>query len=389
MEPKTLSASGLQTYMDCPARFKAEYIDRIRISSGGGSAGDLGSLIHETLEWFVDQGRFITTGSKPLGDKCRELAPKYGVDATQIKVAVKMIFAWYDRWTLMVDDPNKPFEVLMAEVKETFPLKVKDSSGQPREVPVTYIWDRVDRMMNDGSIRVVDYKSWMKYLSADEVYTSLQVRLYALAAAIRYKDDGPPFIWVQLDQLRYDGGAVTVRFTRDDIRDIYNWLKATYVQLLDDDGTQENVGNGCRFCVRSTSCASFQRAVSAGTIMSYTDPEDAARKVAEINSITGALMDTKAQLLAYLETYLEERGYLEERWESGITLKITPKRNRTVNHQAVVDAVGQEIASRYGKLGVTVIDELLAGDELSDEQKAALRKAVDEGVTTSVNAVFK
>lgn len=389
MEPKTLSASGLQTYMECPARFKAEYIDRIRISSGGGSAGDLGSLIHEVIEWWVTTGRFNTTGSKPIGDKCRELAPNYGVDVTQIKVAVKMLFAWYDRWNDMLEN-GLPFEVLQSEIKETFPLTARDAAGEVHTVDVTYIWDRVDKLTNDGSIRVVDYKSWMKCMTADEIFNYLQVRMYALAAAIKYKEDAPPWIWVQLDQLRYDGGQVAVRFSRDDIREIFNWLKATYVSVLADDGTREIVGNGCRFCVRSAGCVSFQKAVSAGTIMSFTDPEDAARRVAEINSVMGALGDTKAQLLNYLETYLEERGYLEERWEgSGITVKITPKRNRIVDHQAVVEAIGPEIASRYGKLGVTVIDDLLAGDELSDEQKAALNKAVTTGMTTSVNANFK
>ena len=147
------------------------------------------------------------------------------------------------------------------------------------------------------------------------------MRLYALAAAIKYKDQNPPYIWVALDQLRY-GSPTAVRFTRDDIRDIWTWLKSTYLTILADDGTTEMVGNGCRWCVRSTSCVSFQNAVAAGTVMSYRSPEDAARRVAEINAVTGALSDTKAALLSYLETYLEERGYLEERFEdSGVTLE--------------------------------------------------------------------
>jgi hypothetical protein len=387
MEPKSLSATGLQVYMECPARFKAEYIQRVRFSSGGGTAGDMGSLIHEVLEWWVVTGRFNTTGFGPMEKKCKECAPNYGVDALQIKVAVKMLQAWYDRWG--EQEANGPaFEVLQAEVKESFTLKAKDSAGVMNEVGVTYIWDRVDRLMEDGSIRVVDYKSWMKFMTGDEIFHYLQVRLYALAAAIKYKDQEPPYIWVQLDQLRY-GLGTAVRFSRDDIRDIWAWLKATYISILEDPGDREVVGNGCRFCVRSSSCQSFANAVAAGTVLAYKDPEDAARKVAEINSVLGALQDTKGQLLAYLETHLEERGYLEERFESGVTLKITPKRSRSVDQAAAMDAIGAETAARFGKLGVTVIDELLEGNELTDEQKDRLRKAVTESVTTSVNAFFK
>lgn len=390
MEPTSLSASALQTYMDCPAHYKVSYIDRVRISSGGGSAGDLGSCIHEVLEWWIVAGRFenATNGNSALlSAKLREIAPKYGLVDAQIKVATKMLFAWYDRWV----DPESsvPFEVMMAEVKETFPLKVKDPAGAVHEIPVTYIWDRVDLLTDDGSIRVVDYKSWMKSLSGDEIFSYPQVRLYALAAAIRYKQQSPPYIWVQLDQLRY--GAVAVRFSRDDIKDIWAWLKTMYLEILASNGEQEIVGDGCRWCVRSVSCVSFQKAVAAGTIMTFTDAEAAARKVAEINSVMGALKDTKDQLLTYLETYLEEEKFLDQSWNDGtdttVEVKITPTRKRDVDQVAAKDALGVDM--RYGKITLGEIDELLAGDEIDDDQKDGLRRSITEGVTTSVNAKFK
>ena len=397
MEPTSLSASAISTFMDCPANFKLSYVDRVRISSGGGSAGDQGSAIHEVLEWWVVTGRH---GPEPkdglwsplLAAKLKEIAPKYGLDAGQIKTSTKMLFAWYDRWI----DPESsvPFEVLMAEVKETFPLKVKDAHGVVHEVPVTYIWDRVDKLTDDGSIRVVDYKSWMKSLSGDEIFSYPQVRLYALAAAIRYKDDNPPFIWVQLDQLRYGLGTM-VRFSKDDIRDIWAWLKATYLEILESDGTREIVGNGCRWCARSVTCVSFQKAVSAGTIMSIQTPEAAARKVAEINAVTGALADTKAQLLSYLESYLQEEKFLDQSWdpevpgEDAVLVKITPKNNRIIDQEAAKRALGAEVAIQHGKLTLGEIDALLEGDEITDEQKAALRKAITSGVTTSINAQYK
>ena len=259
-------------------------------------------------------------------------------------------------------------------------------AGNVRETAVVYIWDRAD-LMADGSIKVVDYKSWMKCMTADEIFHDIQVRLYALAAAIKFKERNPPYIWVALDQLRY-GLPTAVRFTRDDLREIWLWLRGVFEAILLSDGTQEIVGNACRWCVRSSECVSFDRAVKAGTVMSYRDPADAARQVAEINAVLPALMNNKAQLLAYLETYLEEQGYLDERFENGVLVRITPKRNRTVDHDAAVEAVGVEIAARSGKLGVTVIDELLEGSELTDDQKLALRKAVTEGVTTSTNANY-
>jgi RecB family exonuclease len=382
MEPRTLSATSIKAFMDCPAHYKVQYLDHVRVASGGGTAGDLGSLLHAVLEWFVLVGRRDPKLNTPkaIVAKCRELAPNYGVDGLQVKAASKMLEAWHQRW---LEDP--PHEVLQVEVKETFPLATK-LTGNIHETRVTYIWDRSD-LMPDGSIKITDYKSGMKCLTADEIFHNIQVRLYALAAAIRYKDEHPPYIWVALDQLRY-GLPTAVRFSRDDLREIWLWLRGVYEAILTSDGTQEIVGTACRWCVRSSECVSFDRAVRAGTVMSYRDPADAARQVAEINAVLPALMDNKAQLLAYLEGYLEERGELDERFENGVLVKITPKRNRTVDHDAAVEAVGVDIAARSGKLGVTVIDELLEGNELSEDQKLALRKAVTEGVTTSTNANY-
>lgn len=381
MEPKSISATAIQAFLDCPAHYKVQYLDRIRVSSGGGSAGDLGSLLHAVLEWWVKEGQYASKASaKTIGDKCRELAPNYGIDGLQIGSAVKMAEAWYKRW-----QEYPPHQVLLVETKESFPLVVK-VNGEVYETQVVYIWDRAD-LMPDGSIKVVDYKSWMQCMTADEIFQHMQFRLYALAAAIKYKDRNPPYIWVAADQLRY-GLPTAVRFSRDDLRDIWLWLKGIYQRILESDGTLEIVGNACRWCVRSPECYSFKQAVHAGTVMSYRDPADAARQVAEINAVLPALLNNKEQLLTFLETYLEEQKRLDERFENGALVKITPKRNRTVDHDAAVGAVGVEIAARSGKLGVTVIDELLEGDELTDQQKDALRKAVTEGVTTSINANY-
>ena len=89
MEPKSISATAIKAFMDCPAHYKVQYLDHVRVSSGGGTAGDLGSLLHEVLEWYVTVARHSPKLDTPkeLGNKCRELAPNYGIDGLQIKAA--------------------------------------------------------------------------------------------------------------------------------------------------------------------------------------------------------------------------------------------------------------------------------------------------------------
>lgn len=381
MEPKTLSATAIKAFEDCPAGYKAMYIDRARES--GGAAGDLGTAVHDAiLRWTVDDMLPIQPGENgeaKLIARFEAAASALGLPAEQHEAGVKMLKKFYQRTA-----ENPPYTILSTEVKEHFMMKVDG-----REVQVTFIWDRCDAW-EDGTIEVTDYKSWFQALDASTAKRLLQVRIYALAAAIKFKDQNPPAIWVTLDQLRYDN-PTSVKFTREDHKHTFEYLKDVARRIFADDGTEETVNANCRYCIRRDSCVTLRNVLTASPdhILATADDEEIALRAAELDAAMKAAETSKEAYAEWIEGFLEMREIPEYTFENDVTVKFSPTNRRKVDSERAAKVVGPEVSSRYGHFSMEDIDKLLKGDELSIEQKAELKKLIRTTTTTRAVAVFK
>lgn len=380
MEPKTLSATAIKAFEDCEAGYKAMYIDRARQSSG--VAADLGTAAHDAiLGWTIDDCMPIDDpgSEKLLLDRFEAKASALGLPSEQHEAGLKMLKKFHNRIC-----QNPPHAVLSAEAKETFKLKVDG-----RTIEVTYIWDRCDQWA-DGSIEVVDYKSWFKQFSGSEAKRLLQVRIYALAAAIKFKEMNPPAIWVTLDQLRYDQ-PVSVKFTRDDQRNTYEYLKDVARRIFASDGTEETVNENCRYCIRKESCATLRKVLVASPdhILATADPDDIALRATELKAAITAAEASLEQYADWIESFLEERQIPEFAFENGVIVKFSVTNRRKVDSERVAKVVGPEITSRYGHFSMEDIDGLLKGDEITAKQKEQIKALIRPTTTTKPVAVFK
>ena len=377
MEPKTLSATAIKCFEQCEAMFKAQYVDRV--SEASGAAADLGTAVHDTLEWFVNNtGTLDVNPQDSLLDYFGHHAVKYGLDATMVKDGRKMLREWLARW-----EEAPPHIVLSCEVKESF--TVKSSNGH--EVQVNYIWDRGDEHQ-DGSIEVVDYKTWRKFVDAEEMRQLIQVRLYALSAAIKYKDRNPPAIWVTYDQMRV--GPVSVKFTREDNKATWNYLKLVYDRILASDGSRETVNEDCRYCVRKATCETLDAAMQAGNIQRLrANPEQAALRLAELRAAKNAMDMITSELEEFMEELLEEHGVPELTFDTGVVVKMTLRRSRKPEMERISKLVGPDIMARYGKMNLSDIDELLKGDEIEEDVKVEIQRHIKTTASGKATASFK
>jgi len=369
MEPRTLSASSIKCFEDCEAMYHAHYIDRVKERSG--AAADLGTSVHTACEEWVNAG--APADVDLLLKQFDQDAIMHGLNQEMIKDGRKMLRDFYDRW-----QEFPPHEVLTTEVKETFPLKVGNKTVQ-----VTYIWDRGDRMP-DGSIDVIDYKTWRKVLDAEDMRSTIQVRIYALSAAIKYKRDEPPAIWVTLDQMRT--GPVSVKFTREDNQATWRYLKDVYQRILASDGTKMTINENCRYCVRKADCPELARAIEVGNIVKLrNDPMRAATRLAELKAARNAVSDTIAQLEDFMSELLDEHEVPVINYETGVQVKLEVRKSRKIEHHGVNRVLNLDPLAR---LSLPEIDEILAGDQITDEQKWELRKYVTTTANAKATAVF-
>lgn len=364
MRLKTLSASSVQTYVNCPARWKANYEDRAAEESS--DAASLGSACHLALEWFVAEDHYRNSDHDgswlKLSELFRAAANEYRLNGKQINVGTDMLANWLSRQ----DWDGR--EVLSTEKKVSF--KLPTSIG---DIPFNYIWDRCDRLTGN-EIEVVDYKSWVRNVSGEDVKHSLQCRAYALAAQIQYPE--AERIWVTLDQLRYS--AVGVAFTREENRETWRYLRQVAEQIIASDGSEERVNGDCRWCVRRHTCKTLESHISAGGPLSITNPHEAAEYRHRLYAAKGALESMIGDLDRLLLEHSESEELVEWEAETGVVVKVGVQARRSIDAERIAAMLGTDTARfirDYGGLTVSALDRALKDkfSWLTDDQKAELR----------------
>jgi hypothetical protein len=369
MLPVSFSATAMQVAEACPARYKAESVDKAPAIQN--AAAGLGSAVHNTLERGVKI--FMATGVEPSEKDFQdffylEYLSIFGtVDDTaeDFLDGRKMLHDWYYRQ----DWGN--LHVISAEVKENFPVPFV-YQGETVQLPFNYIWDRHDQL-EEGVYKVVDYKTNRWGINPQDLKKKLQARAYGLAAQIQYPDAKQ--IWVEFEMLRHNG-PVGIVFTRDDNANTWRYIKrkAQEIADMDPENLEERLNPECNFCIRKASCSALRDNIAAGGIMSVTTGEE----IMDLRAKLEYQMKGARKAIEELDTMILAMAKQEDVTEfaagrSKVTIGVSSR--RAVDADMVELAIGPDLFDRFGGKTITMaaIDKLLKGDMLTDQQKSALR----------------
>lgn len=358
MRPKTLSASALQNYELCPARYKATNIEYTPDLSN--SAADLGTAVHSALESWVKSGDY-------KGGTLAKLKKHFEVgydaifsDRKRFDEGVSMLKGWFARTNL--DDGR---EIVSTEVKKNF--KLKTSAG---EIPFNYICDRVDKLA-DGSIEVVDYKTVSQPLQPEDLRNKLQARTYAMAMMIEYPE--AKGVWVTFDLIRFD--AIGLYFTAEECRDTYRYIKKLVEDILADDGKTEKLNPDCRWCVRKGACVKLRKHMNGGGELAIDDLDEAVQIRAEIEYAMGGMKGRLDNLDRFIMQKAEEQNWTE--MDNGeVKLEIKSSARRQIDSRLAATIIGPDAMAEMGSVTITAIDKILKEGDLTPEQKAELKGLV-------------
>lgn len=363
------------------ARYKAENIERAPRGRGG-EAALLGTAVHGALEEYVKMVYLDKTQQADLQllrmlyfKSYRDTFQTADMTGEMFDEGWDMLESWFGRTSF------EGVEVISCELKETFDVTVPDSSGTPVTVPFNYIWDRVDRMDN-GAIRVVDYKSQRWAWSPDQLKKKPQARLYGLAAQIKWP--AAEEIWVEFDFLRHGDFAVSgVRYTKEDNKATWLWLKGLLKKIVDVDPATpyeqlETVNDECRWCVRKGACAALQRNVAVGGTIGLPLPSLIDRRAtadAQIKALKAFLEEADH----LIQTAARDNDVMELRTDS-TAVSFGQRTMRSVDADRAEMILGPELFAQYGgkTLSMKAVDELLKkrNKTLTDEQKRDLQSVI-------------
>ena len=375
---RSLSATSIKNYEDCPAMWEAT--SHTRIPSESGEAALLGTVCHEALEAFVRAEYHLMDReiqAKTLADLYQTIYHANFPSAKMFEDGRRMLMLWLERCDAEYWSNRK---VLSTEVKESFTLLLGPDRSVP--VPFNFIWDRCDRIhLNDGGefeIEVVDYKSWRVPRGADYIRDSIQGAAYALAAHQKYPD--ATRIWVTMDQLRH--GPVSVCYTAAEaeatlmrIMLVGNKIFNTFASGSD---FEEKPGEGCRYCIRKMTCNAVQQVENVKPLIKSENVNELARAFYRLTHAVKAQQAALEEIGSWLAAEAEHRDTTLIETESfNVSFKATGRRTVTDPHRLAA-IVGRDIMARDGSLPISQVDKLLKSDELSDRQKAEIKSLIQK-----------
>ena len=215
------SYSSLSTYKQCPYQFNLKYNEKL-ISSEKSLALELGTLLHYVLE---QKGKMIAN-LYPNGDKNTGIVDyntlsgilQNGTVITDEKTKEQILGLkelkrkYWEVWGVPDSEGrtyNEKIELFMKVLSD----EMENTDWKPYlfEHPFEFVYDdkiilhgfidRVDKK-EDGSYRVVDYKTNKKLYDSKDLATSLQFGIYALAILNEFNEipDEYQYRMILLDQ---------------------------------------------------------------------------------------------------------------------------------------------------------------------------------------------
>jgi len=181
-----ISYSGLDSFSICPAKYKFQYIDRIKTPKIKEAV--FGTLIHECLKVFHEPSLPLPLSEDEL---LKYFTEKWNADIYKDKQEES--FAFYQGVDILkkyyLQNQNQKFNIINLEASFQIPISDNKEFHQ-----ITGRIDRIDRL-DDGTFEVIDYKTTKKMPAQSDVDNNLQLLIYYLGIVNRWpsleKEDRP------------------------------------------------------------------------------------------------------------------------------------------------------------------------------------------------------
>ena len=170
-----LSPTSIDTYMQCPLKFKFRYV--LRVPSENGTVLTMGSVMHIVTEQMT---KMEIKGLEPTEEIALQILAKNWNQ-----------FAYLKQRTKEDDDKKSSHEMI-----QTYLKWVRDNKNRPVDVEVKFnmmingalVSGKIDRVeeMPDGRYEVIDYKTGRAKMNKNSIKDDIQMNMYALGVEKLY-----------------------------------------------------------------------------------------------------------------------------------------------------------------------------------------------------------
>ncbi len=312
-----VSFSSLETYKNCPLKYKYQEIDKIKTPKSKEAV--FGTILHSTLKFIHTPGILSPTQEQAMEFFSNTWNPSVFDSPEEERAAfvqgVKIIQDYYQR--------NNPADYNIVSLESRFQIEI----GTPdnRHI-VSGIIDRIDRT-RDG-FEIIDYKTTKKMPTQESVETSAQLTVYLQAFLSFYPEEKNNLdkLRVSLYYLKHDF-KLSAQRTAEQLKENENAF-LEIIKLIEEKKFEPNISPLCDWCGYQNICPMWKHKFKE------------TRKIdsAEINSMIDEYIDLKsaisltktrlAKIQTEIEQYMEQENVRRVFGENGIiaqSLRVTYK----------------------------------------------------------------
>lgn len=363
-----ISYSGLETFSTCPAKYKFQYIDRIKAPKSKEAV--FGTLIHECLKVFHEPSKPTPLSEDEL---LKYFTQKW--DSSLYDNDQEEAFAFHQGIDLLkkyyLQNQGMEFNIINLETPFEVPILEKKEFHQ-----ITGRIDRIDKL-EDGSFEVIDYKTTKKMPSQENVDKNFQLSVYYLGVINRWpslKEENRP-VKLSLYYLRH-GEKLSAFQTSQQIKETQERILDLINQIAKSD-YQPRANPLCDWCQYQPYCPLFKH--------KFLDQESPTPDEKEIKEVIKEYFQIKnkrdqdnkrlVELKRMLNQYCDKYGLDRVFGQNGYITRLSQKRF-SYNFQKV-----KEILEPIGKWNQILTIDKIKFKKTIDSLPYHLKKQIDQAKT--------
>ena len=250
------SYSSLQTYKQCPQKYKFQEIDRI--PSKKSKEAVFGTLIHNSLKFMFEKTPLFPTVDEVI-EFYRSNFPSAENSVFETEIVRK---AYFEEGLKMLKNfyaKNAPWNFSVIDLESRFEIPLQDEKRQETHILSGKI-DRIDKLA-DETYEIIDYKTSKRLPSQESVDNDLQLSIYSLGIQKKWPHLKSEQIKVSLYFLKH-GEKLTSSRTIDAVEKTKNDVIDTIGQIrkkLEKNETFEPVPSPlCDYCSYKPICPAWR-----------------------------------------------------------------------------------------------------------------------------------
>ena len=215
------SYSAIDTYLQCPQKYKFQEIDRVSPRPPKGKEAIFGSLVHQTLKFMFERNPLYPTLDEVVA-YFREHWPARDIFLAEVKndplkrawteEEEKIIFEDGVRMLKRFYEKNAPWNYAVADLESRFEVVLTDDKSGQTHI-LAGIIDRIDKLPDD-TYEIIDYKTSKRMPSQDAVNRDRQLALYSLGLQKRWPHLAAEDIKLSLYFIKH-GQKLSTKATRE------------------------------------------------------------------------------------------------------------------------------------------------------------------------------